>query len=292
MGFLDKIFGKKKSTDMDNKKGNMGDMAITCPNCSSPMGMKNVDGKMVILCNNCGHFFMDQAGFQNMVGKELHEHDSEDEEAVHCPSCNGKMKVAEVNEEKVDVCTKCGKIHTSREAMLHINEEEHEEIKPDEPKNIMGFVFKMDQQRNIYRANLGESIQNLMIGSLFVIHQDGLLITSYTKDKDGVDVDILGGMIVAITDFVKTSFESFRDNDNLSSIRFREKEIAFEHGKYLILAMELEGNLDAEARAAISNKLEEIEGRYDRVLAAWQGDMSDVESLISDFKDVLVPLKG
>jgi hypothetical protein len=160
-------------------------------------------------------------------------------------------------------------------------------------RSIQGFVFKLDEARNLNQGLQAKPVQDLVVDSAFVLHNTGLLITSFAPEGGSkVDEDIMAGMISAITNFVQDSFRGFNEGQTLQSIRFKGKEIAFEHGSYLILAFEVSGTMDDELRSKISDELRQIESKNGGVLKGWDGNMSDMHSLIDQFRKMLVPMQN
>ncbi len=253
------------------------------------MGPKDVNGMTVFLCSNCGHFVMNQEAFNKLVNLQVEEHTHEvpEEESVHCPGCNGAMPKAEIGDGGVDVCHHCHMVHTDRDAMEYIATNENED------KTILGFVFKLDEARNIHNAQHIRAMTNTLVNSAFVLYKNGLLLTSYSVNtNEDMDHDIMGGMIMAITDFVQISFKDFCQDSCLESITFKGKEIAFTHGDYIIVAIQVDGKLDDETRAKLDSKLKEIEANNKDYLHSWSGDVTELGSTIEEFSSILLPLKG
>lgn len=307
MGFFSKRREKKEGKkemkmSMKDKKMMMDTGPINCPNCGGSMTEKMVNGMAMKLCSNCGGFFMNRDAFQNVigikVGEEVHEHTGED---VNCPMCKKVMMSTTVEDTEIELCPDCGQVHAEREDIVNIAKnkgaEKPKEVPetvdtPVEEGDILGFVLRMDTARNVDRATNGKALKDMLVDGMFVLYNNGLLITSYTSGlQEDMDEDIVGGMIMAITNFVQTSFSDFSDGATLQSIRFKDKEIAFEQGKYIIVALKMSGILEGDVRKDITSALKEIEVKYEATLKDWNGDVSTLDDLIEDFQKRIVPVK-
>jgi hypothetical protein len=121
------------------------------------------------------------------------------------------------------------------------------------------------------------------IQEMYLIYNDGRMITSLMDEEAKVDSDIMSSMLTAINDFVKDSFQT---SGNLGSIDYGENQIILERGKYTILASVVYGEADRNLRSRMGRALTRIEDDFGSILKAWNGD---VDSL-SDSKQHLEPV--
>lgn len=305
---------------------------IYCPSCKSEMKTSFINNTPVTVCVQCGHFLMNINALQEILGVTLKAHvhnktDATSGTATNCPGCKGAMVSAEVGGTGIAMCTHCNVALSDRGSMVAMagavqtgapygplagaqtalgaqacsgmgapaSSSPGTRPPSGQPsgRSIQGFVFKMDEARNLTQGLAAKPVQDLVVDSAFVLHNTGLLITSFANEGGSkVDSDILAGMISAITNFVQDSFRGFNEGQPLQSIRFKGKEIAFEHGSYLILAFEVSGTMDDDARAKISDELKQIESKNGSVLKCWDGSMSDMQGLIEQLRKMLVPMKA
>lgn len=140
---------------------------------------------------------------------------------------------------------------------------------------------------------LGLSIAGLALGGLyvymrqfstivdevFVIYEDGCLIAHDTRRlKPGMDDDVLSSMLIAIQDFVKTTFKD-ENTTALKRLDFGEKKILVEKGEKVYLAAVLHGKYDAKITQKMLRILNEIQRDYGSVFAQWDGDLEKVRGV-------------
>ena len=113
----------------------------------------------------------------------------------------------------------------------------------------------------------------IAVDETFVIYSDGRLISHSTRRlKPGMDDQVLGGMFVAIQDFVKDSFKDVT-SFTLRKIEFGEKSVLIEKGSYLYLAVILHGKASRKVAVKMQRIVDEMEEVYSDVLAGWDGDL-------------------
>jgi hypothetical protein len=135
-------------------------------------------------------------------------------------------------------------------------------------------------------------MDSLKVDDVFVLYRNGILLSSYTTDVSAdIDMDVLGAMMTAIMEFVRTCFRSLGTDSPLSSIKIGEKEIAFEHGEYIVMAITLKGNLDAETRNAISAAIKKLERENREFLDSWNGCLGDIKDMALSLQNLLLPVK-
>ncbi|MEM2978920.1 MAG: PKD domain-containing protein [Methanomassiliicoccales archaeon] len=118
-----------------------------------------------------------------------------------------------------------------------------------------------------------------LVEEIFIIYEDGCLIAHDTRRlKPGMDDDVLSSMLVAIQDFVKTSFKDEKETA-LKRLDFGEKKIIVEKGKNIYLAAVLHGKYNPRIIQRMLGVLEEIEKDYGKVLERWDGDLEKVRGI-------------
>jgi len=129
------------------------------------------------------------------------------------------------------------------------------------------------------------------IDDIFLLHRDGLLIRHFTRKLNPeVDSDILGGMLIAVQNFVNESFASDRGlakEGGLDELKFGKYSILLTRGKHVVMAAVTSagttGTVVGEIRAAI----DDLEKNLGSVLEKWSGDMGQVTAADKYLQDLM-----
>jgi len=253
-----------------------------CPSCSTALLPKEIKGLLVHLCNNCGNFLMAKDSFDGLVGVDIAKEEDEERSGIPCPGCGGDLRQSHVQGEEVHFCSSCNMVHTDHDSFSQISHS----------FGIEDVATQMDVTRNVENASNYHQVDTLKVQDVFILYRNGILISSYTTDvKTGLDKDVLGAMMMAITDFVRSCFTSMEGGPPLSSIKLGEKEIAFEHGEYLVMAVTLKGTLEPDIRQSISRAIKLVEEQHDEFLREWSGNLKEIKDLALSLQGLLVPVK-
>src|SRR5580698_9493997 len=111
------------------------------------------------------------------------------------------------------------------------------------------------------------------VEQIFLIHkQSGLVLNHVTAPAVATqDADMVAGMLTAIQQFVRDSFES-KDGDALDRLNFGNLEIWTEQGPDAVLACVIRGHAPPDYRVAMSETLENIQRHFGTKLAQFKGD--------------------
>jgi outer membrane protein OmpA-like peptidoglycan-associated protein len=111
------------------------------------------------------------------------------------------------------------------------------------------------------------------VEQIFLIHkQTGLVLNHVTAPAVATqDADMVAGMLTAIQQFVRDSFES-KDGDALDRLNFGNLEIWTEQGPDAVLACVIRGHAPPDYRVAMSETLENIQRHFGTKLAQFKGD--------------------
>jgi len=125
-------------------------------------------------------------------------------------------------------------------------------------------------------------VENFEIDEIFLIYQDGRMITHVARKDSKIDDQIFSGMLIAVQSFVKDSFQS---EDELTSFEFGSRKMILDKGKHLFLVVALTGKEPAVLRPQMHELVGKIEGLYSGIVEDWDGNansFSNVEySLVS-----------
>jgi len=120
---------------------------------------------------------------------------------------------------------------------------------------------------------------DIAVDEAFVVYNDGRLIAHTTRRlKPGMDDQILGGMFVAIQDFVKDSFKDVT-SFTLRKIEFGEKSVLIEKGDHVFLAVILHRKASKKVASKMEKVVAEIEAVFGEHLAGWDGDLDKVRGV-------------
>lgn len=129
------------------------------------------------------------------------------------------------------------------------------------------------------------------LDDVFLLHKDGLLIKHFTRKLNPeVDSDILGGMLIAVQNFVNESFASNRGlakEGGLDELKFGRYSVLLARGRYVVLAAVATGRNTQGASGEIRATITDLEKKLGAVLENWGGDMSQVEEADKYIQDLM-----
>jgi outer membrane protein OmpA-like peptidoglycan-associated protein len=108
---------------------------------------------------------------------------------------------------------------------------------------------------------------------IFLIHRETGLVLSHVVAPAVAtqDPDMIAGMLSAIQQFVRDSFNSSRA-ETLDSMEVGELRVWIEEGPHAVIAAVIRGHAPSSYRLAMKEALEEIEKDYSAALDQFQGD--------------------
>ncbi len=112
------------------------------------------------------------------------------------------------------------------------------------------------------------------IDDIFLLYKDGILIKHETlRLRPDIDTDILSGMLTAVQQFVKDSFQS-EDEGELNEITVGQMHLHIGRGKWLILAARVAGGDVTTMNEQIRKAIQDMEDHHWDQLEDWDGDMA------------------
>jgi Zn-finger nucleic acid-binding protein len=262
----------------------MSGPSMVCPACAQNMRPARVEDDPTWLCDGCGSFLMPRKQYQKLVGMTIAGRSVPENDGPHraCPGCRGPMAGVEVKGADIDFCPSCDIVVSGRASLSLIFE-----VSPERPE-LGSALLDLDVSRNQSNASRAQPVPRLQVENLFILYRNGILLASYTpKMPVEMDKDVVGSMLMAITEFVQTSFKGMAEDHPLSSIRFGEREIAFEHGSYIVVALTLRGTLEKDLRMRLSAAVREVESKNGSVLHSWDGNLGVLGGLDGVFEPVV-----
>jgi len=126
------------------------------------------------------------------------------------------------------------------------------------------------------------------VEQLFLIHREtSLSLLHVTADPvTGKDSDMVAGMLSAIQDFARDSFEVGEDSA-LEEFRVGQLQVWIAPGRHAYLAAVIRGNPSRELRSTLEETIESIHVLKGSVLAKFEGDASAFESLRPELESCL-----
>lgn len=125
-----------------------------------------------------------------------------------------------------------------------------------------------------------------MVDEVFVMTPSGMLLKHYTRRlRPDQDEDILAGMLTAVQNFVRESFDTA--GGRLSEIRFENYDIIISYTDNLVLAAVLTAKNPEKLREKLKVAACEIEETYGTRLKEWNGDMAELRQIDSVMKKLI-----
>ncbi len=115
---------------------------------------------------------------------------------------------------------------------------------------------------------------------LFAVDRAGILVGQAAPDDEGLDGDIFAGMLSAVQDFVRDSFDRSLENKNtLGRLEYGNMKIIIEHGNHIFLTAVFTGSEHENMKSTVRNSLDRIESKYGHILENWSGDTRDIKGI-------------
>lgn len=124
-----------------------------------------------------------------------------------------------------------------------------------------------------------------IVDEVFLMTPTGLLLKHYTRRlRPDQDEDILAGMLTAVQNFVRDSFDEA--GGRLNEIRFENYDILISHGKNVVLAAIISTKKPEKLRNQMKNATDDLERQFGEKISHWDGDrndLGDVDILMKKF---------
>lgn len=117
-----------------------------------------------------------------------------------------------------------------------------------------------------------------VVDEVFVMTPAGVLLKHYSRRlRPDRDEDILAGMLTAVQNFVRESFDTA--GGKLNEIRFENYEIIISYSENLVLAAVISTKNPQKLKNKLTDAAQEIERHYGDRLKKWQGDLSELRAI-------------
>jgi len=124
-----------------------------------------------------------------------------------------------------------------------------------------------------------------VIDEVFLMTPTGMLLKHYTRRlRPDQDEDILAGMLTAVQNFVRESFDEA--GGRLNEIRFEHYDILISHRKNVVVAAIISTKKPEKLRNQLNNVTDDIELRFGEAIRNWSGDkkeLGDIDAAMKRF---------
>jgi len=125
-----------------------------------------------------------------------------------------------------------------------------------------------------------------VVDEVFVMTPSGLLMKHYSRRlRPDRDEDILAGMLTAVQNFVRESFDTV--GGKLNEIRFENYDIIISYSDNLVLAAVISTKNPQKLKDKLTDAAAEIEKTYGEKLKTWDGDISKLRQIDTIMKSLL-----
>lgn len=124
-----------------------------------------------------------------------------------------------------------------------------------------------------------------IVDEVFLMTPNGMLLKHYTRRlRPDQDEDILAGMLTAVQNFVRESFDEA--GGKLNEIRFENYDILISHSKNIVIAAIISTKKPERLRDQLRTATDDMEKQYGEMISRWTGDkkeLGDVDILMKKF---------
>jgi hypothetical protein len=125
-----------------------------------------------------------------------------------------------------------------------------------------------------------------IIDEMFLMTPTGMLLKHYTRRlRPDQDADILAGMLTAVQNFVRESFEE--TGGRLKEIRFESYDILLTYSKNVVLAAVISTKKPEKLRNQLKAAASDLEAQFGERISRWSGDRSDLVEIDAVMKKLI-----
>ncbi|HEX7392534.1 MAG TPA: hypothetical protein VF374_06245 [Thermoplasmata archaeon] len=137
---------------------------------------------------------------------------------------------------------------------------------------------------NVYGMFMVWHSSPTIVDEVFLMTPNGMLLKHYTRRlRPDQDEDILAGMLTAVQNFIKESFDS---GGRLNEIRFENYDILISHGQNVVIAAIISTKKPERLRDELKSATADIEKHFGEKISKWSGDkreLGDVDAIMKKF---------
>ncbi len=117
-----------------------------------------------------------------------------------------------------------------------------------------------------------------IVDEVFLMTTNGLLLKHYTRRlRPDQDEDILAGMLTAVQNFIRDSFDEA--GGRLNEIRFENYDILISHSKSLVIAAIISTKKPERLRDQLKSATDDMESKFGERIRHWSGDKKELEDV-------------
>jgi hypothetical protein len=114
-----------------------------------------------------------------------------------------------------------------------------------------------------------------IVDEVFLMTPTGMLLKHYTRRlRPDQDQDIMAGMLTAVQNFIKESFDEA--GGKLNEIRFENYDILISHGKNVVLAAIISTKKPERLRDQLKTATDDLEAQFGERISHWTGDKKEL----------------
>jgi hypothetical protein len=124
-----------------------------------------------------------------------------------------------------------------------------------------------------------------IVDEVFLMTPTGMLLKHYTRRlRPDQDQDIMAGMLTAVQNFVRDSFDEA--GGKLNEIKFENYDILISHSKNVVIAAIISTKKPERLRLQLKIATDDLEKQYGEKISHWSGDkkeLGDVDVIMKRF---------
>lgn len=125
--------------------------------------------------------------------------------------------------------------------------------------------------------NLLSRLEPFNIKQLFLVYEDGRLISHVSADDEGtVDNEMVSSMLTAIQDFIGDTLEGSEKGDILENVKMGEVDLYLQAADKVFIAAVVDGKTPESFLPELNSLAQEIDTEYSKKLEAWDGDVDQL----------------
>jgi hypothetical protein len=114
-----------------------------------------------------------------------------------------------------------------------------------------------------------------IVDEVFLMTPNGMLLKHYTRRlRPDQDEDIMAGMLTAVQNFVRESFDEA--GGKLNEIRFENYDILISHTQNVVLAAIISTKKPERLRDQMKTATDDLERQFGDKISHWSGDKKDL----------------
>lgn len=124
-----------------------------------------------------------------------------------------------------------------------------------------------------------------IVDEVFLMTPTGMLLKHYTRRlRPDQDQDIMAGMLTAVQNFVRESFDEA--GGKLNEIKFENYDILISHSKNVVIAAIISTKKPERLRIQLKIAADDLEKQFGEKISHWSGDkkeLGDVDLIMKKF---------